>query len=149
MRCKEKFWKGSTLKRVPHHLHVFAVVNVAVPRQDRRRAVCGCLVNFLPTTFLRHDSSSTHEIRHGRRRRRRSLLPRASARAPLRQDGVFSLRRRIQPREGRLRLLPRPPVAVPPLGPPAGRCGDADPAANGAPHGGSEAEGELRLLPRR
>ena len=110
--------------------------------------MCGCLVNFLPTAFLRHDSSSTHEIRHGRRRRRRSSLPRASARAPLRQDGAFSLlRRRTQPRKGRLRLLLRPPVAVPPLGPPAGRCDDADPAANGAPHGGTE--GDLRLLPRR
>ena len=110
--------------------------------------MCGCLVTFLPTAFLRHDSSSTHEIRHGRRRRRRrSFLPRASARAPLRQDGVFSLLRRFQPRKGRLRLLLRPPVAVPPLGPPAGRYDDADPAADGAPHGGSE--GELRLLPRR
>lgn len=147
---EREFWKGSTLQRSSHSIfHTFSPWSTSLLEAAGSALCGGCLVNFLPTTFLRHDSSSTHEIKHGRRRRRRrSFLPRAPARAPLRQDAACSLRRRIQPRKGRrLRLLRRPPVEVPPLGLPAGRCDDADPAANGAPRGGSE--GELRLLPWR
>ena len=62
--------------------------------------------------------------------------------------GALLPRRVLPPEGGRLRLLLRPAVAVPPLGAPAGVRGAPDPAsvAVAARRGG---EGELRLLPRR
>jgi hypothetical protein len=104
-------------------------------------------VIFLPTAFLRHDSTSTHEITHGRRRSR--FLPRAAAPALLRRGAIGSIPRRVPPPEGgRLRLLLRPAVAVPPLGEPASVRRVPDPAPNAVAARGSS-EGDLRLLPRR
>jgi hypothetical protein len=138
VRWKTKFWKGSTIQGSTHTIDTFSPLSISLSRVRLSRQFS---TNCISPRRLELDTRN----RHGRRRR--SFLPRASACVPLRQDAACSLRRHIQPRKGRLRLLLRPPVAVPPLDPPAGRYDDADQAGNAAPHGGGE--GELRLLSPR